>query len=65
MSNMSYCRFENTSNDLGDCVNEMQDANSGQQLTEDMSSYERAAVRELYELCQQYVEEYQRLFDEE
>jgi len=20
MSNMSYCRFENTSNDLGDCI---------------------------------------------
>ena len=27
MSNMSYCRFENTANDLSDCDEHMEDAN--------------------------------------
>ena len=32
MSNMSYCRFENTSNDLEDCVGAMAEAKTMKEM---------------------------------
>ena len=43
MSNMSYCRFNNTSKDLGDCL----DAIENGAHTEDLNSYERNGLEDL------------------
>ncbi len=44
MSNMSYCRFENTLPDLTDCFGSMD-------LIDDLSDNERRARLELIEIC--------------
>lgn len=52
MSNMSYCRFENTLVDLRDCVNA---------LGEDgipIGEYEKVACEKMRELCKRYIEMY-------
>ena len=43
MSNMSYCRFRNTLEDLQDCYDNMDDS--------DMSDEEKRARKRLIELC--------------
>lgn len=48
MSNMSYCRFENTLNDLRDCY---------EHLHNDLSDSETIARDELYELCAKICDE--------
>ena len=45
---MSYCRFENTYNDLRDCYNNIDNT--------DLSRTEAAARKKLIELCQSIVE---------
>jgi hypothetical protein len=42
MANMSYCRFENTANDLQDCVYALNDDE-----VKDLSSYEVRGLRDL------------------
>ena len=49
MSNMSYCRFENTLPDLEDCAEHMNDT--------DLSDEEARARRRIIELCKQIAEE--------
>jgi hypothetical protein len=44
MANMSYCRFENTLNDLRDCYRNIDET--------DLSRTEAAARKQLIELCQ-------------
>ena len=44
MSNMSYCRFENTLHDLQDCEENIHD-------TADLSEEERQARESLIEVC--------------
>lgn len=51
MSNMAYCRFENTVNDLANCEDNM-----GETL--DMSVSERHARAELIVICKRIAEEY-------
>lgn len=52
MGNMSYCRFENTANDLADCVSAI---NSGEVF--DLSSdYEIDGLRRLLVYAQKVVE---------
>ena len=58
MPNMSYCRFENTSGDLRDCCNALEEGD----LPE--SKYEKYAARSLYELAKQYIELYEENADE-
>ena len=55
MSNMSYCRFENTARDLQDCVYALDDND-----VEDLSSYEINGLRDLLGLAKEIVnmEEY-------
>lgn len=45
MSNMSYCRFENTLRDLEDCSEHLDDEN--------LSKYEQRARERLIELCRE------------
>lgn len=59
MSNMSYCRFENTYSDLRDCVDALADP---------MSKDEARYARKMYKLCQEFitnVDEYGIVTDED
>lgn len=49
--NMSYCRFENTVNDMIDCINNMD-------ISESASTYEKRARKKFVELCAQVVADY-------
>jgi len=49
MSNMSYCRFENTARDLRDCVQAIENG----EHTDDLSSYEKNGLKELLDLCEE------------
>jgi hypothetical protein len=52
MANMGYCRFENTLNDLIDCVRHLDDDIA------DLSSVERDCRTTLILLCKQVADEY-------
>lgn len=52
MSNMSYCMFENTSNDLYDCVERLQ---NGDDILEDAHSSEVRGLESLLEYAQEVV----------
>ena len=49
MSNMSYCRFENTLPDLADCYEHMD---------EDLEGREASARKHIIELCKRIADEY-------
>ena len=51
MSNMGYCRFENTFNDLEDCCDHIND--------EDLSDNEKKFRKRLVQLCQDLIDEYE------
>mgnify|MGYP003149682325 FL=1 len=51
MSNMSYCRFENTSRDLGDCLDAIENEEH-----KDLSTYEVRGLRDLLEYCEAILE---------
>ena len=51
MSNMSYCRFENTARDLQDCLDAIQDG----EINDLGSQYEVDALEELLDLCKNVV----------
>ena len=58
MGNMSYCRFENTSRDLGDCL----DAIENNELN-DLANFEYDGLRDLLDLCEAMLE-YQETIEE-
>lgn len=49
MANMSYCRFQNTLNDLRDCYDNLDDS--------DMSEEEVKARRRLVKVCQSIIDD--------
>jgi len=51
MPNMSYCRFENTVNDMNDCLNAIEDRE-----VNDLSDYELRALKDFLELGKAIVE---------
>ena len=53
MPNMSYCRFENTTKDMQDCINAIEEGE-----TRDLSRYEAAALREFLDLANE-IKQYQ------
>ena len=53
MSNMSYCRFENTSKDLQDCIEAIQ--NHYEECT-DLSRYELRALSDLLEQAEEIID---------
>ena len=53
MANMSYCRFENTANDLQDCLDNL---NSQDRDGEPLSKSETEYRKRLIELCQEVVD---------
>ena len=51
MGSMSYCRFENTSRDLQDCLNAIHNGEA-----EDLDSYEMAGLERILDLAKEIVE---------
>ena len=51
MANMSYCRFENTANDLKDCVYAIEEG----EYNNGISNTEKRGLEEIFELAQQLV----------
>jgi len=51
MSNMAYCRFENTYSDLEDCVRSL-----GEKSLEELSDQEKKFAEAMRELCEEYLE---------
>jgi hypothetical protein len=58
MSNMSYCRFENTHSDLLDCYDALIEMDDIHNASEEMSDYEREAMFDLIKLCQNIAYEF-------
>lgn len=62
MSNMSYCRFENTSNDMSDCLDALREAVEEDEQTPSQfaaglgSEHERRAYDRLVSMCRAFVE---------
>ena len=56
MSNMSYCRFENTSRDLRDCVDALEELADGAEFIRPLSTSERQAADWMVKLCRLYLE---------
>lgn len=54
---MSYCKFENTYQDLEDCFDSLQNS-SIEELEEDASEYEKPYIRKLIKLCEKIVAEF-------
>ena len=52
MGNMSYCRFENTANDLRDCVNAIHNGE-----TDELNEYEVQGLTDILELCKEILED--------
>ena len=59
MPSMSYCMFENTSNELNQCVTAMREAQDLDDL--DLNEYEQDGFRDLHFLCISYLENFKRL----
>lgn len=59
MSNMSYCRMENTSQDLQDCLYTLAEADEFPEL--DLSRSEKLAYLRLRDQCAEFLEEFDRL----
>lgn len=67
MSNMSYCRFENTVGDLQDCLEQLRDYGlTGQnEYDELLSRSEFESALELIEMCQEVAQMYDGFTDTE
>lgn len=64
MSNMSYCRFENTSNDLRDCLEAMQeliDNNGVDEYGDVLSQTELNAMHNMMPMAEEFIELYETL----
>ena len=59
MSNMSYCRFQNTLKDLQDCFNAL-----NEEPIDELSREERSSAEDILILCQEFIEEHQDKIEE-
>ena len=58
MSNMSYCRFQNTLTDLRDCQETLNGEDGYYECKDDLSKEELAAALSLVRRCREIVERY-------
>lgn len=63
MANMSYCRFQNTLQDLRDCQEAMCETNADEWL-ESLSSEERKAAIRLIKLCSEITHDFEYLTED-
>lgn len=66
MSNMSYCRFENTAADVQDCNEAIGEAIDNDVSKKEFvlslsSEQERSAFERMYEQCKNFVEAYETM----
>jgi hypothetical protein len=59
MSNMSYCRFQNTSIDLQDCLYAMEEEESFADM--DLSNEESYAMLRMKDQCERFLELFEEL----
>jgi len=57
MSNMSYCRFENTLQDLRDCFDALREY-SATELMEEANEYEKRSIVQLIKVCKEISDDY-------
>jgi len=57
MSNMAHCMFENTTNDLLDCQEQLQEKGV-KFLQENANQYERKYIKHLVKVCMEIAEEF-------
>lgn len=57
MSNMSYCRFENTFKDLQDCLEDLQYGNDFSELSESEQKYRNKLVKMCKRISDEFEEE--------
>jgi hypothetical protein len=57
MPNMSYCRFENTANDLVECRDALRD-HGVTRLVEEANESEKPYITELIELCREIADQH-------
>ena len=58
MSNMSYCRFENTFGDLEECYHALLNEGGVEGIEEESNEYEKPYIKKLIDLCKDIVEEF-------
>ena len=58
MSNMSYCRFQNTLSDLKDCFNSMSDFSTKEEWLKSLSNEEKRAAEKMLNLCEDIFNEF-------
>ena len=58
MSNMSYCRFENTFNDLYDAASALDEKTPEEIIKNATSEFEADSVIEVIELCKKIADKY-------
>ena len=63
MSNMSYCRFENTSTDIADCIDALNEADWDLKgMRENASSeHEARGMRRFVKLCRKVAEGFENV----
>lgn len=61
MPNMSYCRFENTSNDIEDCIEALEEVNwdIDSLLKTASSNHEKRGMLKFIKLCQDVAYEFE------
>lgn len=62
MGNMSYCRFENTFNDLEDCYQALCE-DGAKKYEEDANQHEKPYIEKLIRLCRDIAEEFEIEFE--
>lgn len=63
MASMSYCMFENTLNEMRQCVSAMADAESLQDMA--MNDYELRAFQTMWHTAREFLAEHERLMNAE
>lgn len=58
MGNMSYCRFENTHNDLLECIEGLENKGAKRYI-EETNPYERPYILALIELCRDFADQWE------
>ena len=63
MPSMSYCKFENTLDELEQCMTAIEEARRPADL--DQSSHEYDAIHDVQQMCEEFIWEYDRLFPQQ
>lgn len=65
MANMSYCRWENTSKDMQDCINALAEVDNVPEWFAGLDQYEREGVRRALRLAHFMVEELEQEIEQD